>query len=79
MDKRKAIEAYRSGLITARECAQILGLEKPELLGLVPEAELAAHSAHAAGAAHARLAAQELRTGDTGFGAWSDTAPLARQ
>lgn len=73
MDKRKAIEAYRSGLITARECAQILGLEKPELLGLVPEAEPAAHSAHA------RLAAQELRTGDTGFGAWSDTAPVARQ
>lgn len=36
MDKRKAIEAYRSGLITAQQCAQILGLEKPELLGLVP-------------------------------------------
>lgn len=38
MDKRKAIEAYRSGLITAQECAQILGLEHPSLLGLVPEA-----------------------------------------
>lgn len=38
MDKRKAIEAYRSGLVTAQECAQILGLEHPSLLGLVPEA-----------------------------------------
>lgn len=38
MDKRKAIEAYRSGLITAQECAQILGLENPALLGLVPDA-----------------------------------------
>lgn len=38
MDKRKAIEAYRSGLVTAQECAQILGLDHPSLLGLVPEA-----------------------------------------
>ncbi|CAI6080922.1 hypothetical protein [Cohnella sp. JJ-181] len=47
MDKRKAIEAYRSGLITAHECAQILGLEHPSLLGLVP------------GAVQSRLQAQD--------------------
>ncbi|SFB18178.1 hypothetical protein SAMN05216312_104268 [Cohnella sp. OV330] len=38
MDKRKAIEAYRNGLVTAQECAQIMGLEHPSLLSLVPEA-----------------------------------------
>jgi hypothetical protein len=32
MDKRKVIAAYRRGLISVRECAQILGLDNVELL-----------------------------------------------
>lgn len=32
MDKRKAIAAYRLGLITVQECAQVLGLDNAELL-----------------------------------------------
>ncbi|MGG1313461.1 MULTISPECIES: hypothetical protein [Cohnella] len=37
MDKRKVIEAYRRRLISSRECAQILGLDNVELLGLLRE------------------------------------------
>jgi predicted DNA-binding transcriptional regulator AlpA len=33
MDKRKVIAAYRRGLISVQECAQILGLDNVELLG----------------------------------------------
>ena len=37
MDKRKVIAAYRRGLITVQECAQILGLDNVELLGHMRE------------------------------------------
>jgi hypothetical protein len=33
MDKRKVIAAYRRGLISLQECAQILGVENVRLLG----------------------------------------------
>ncbi|MFD0670412.1 hypothetical protein [Cohnella sp. GCM10027633] len=32
MDKRKVIAAYRRGLISVQECAQILGLDNVQLL-----------------------------------------------
>ena len=32
MDKRKVIAAYRRGLISVQDCAQILGLDNVELL-----------------------------------------------
>lgn len=35
MDKRKVIDAYRRGILTLQECAQILGLEKSQLTGLL--------------------------------------------
>ncbi|MBB6635384.1 hypothetical protein [Cohnella thailandensis] len=35
MDKRKVIAAYKRGLISSRECAQILGLDNVDLLGFV--------------------------------------------
>lgn len=37
MDKRKVIAAYRRGLISSRECAQILGLDNVDLLGYLRE------------------------------------------
>jgi hypothetical protein len=37
MDKRKVITAYRRGLISVQECAQILGLDNVELLGYMRE------------------------------------------
>ncbi|XID94271.1 hypothetical protein ACF3MZ_07040 [Paenibacillaceae bacterium WGS1546] len=39
MDKRKVIAAYRRGLITVQECAQILGLDNVELLGHMRDAK----------------------------------------
>jgi hypothetical protein len=39
MDKREVIMAYRRGLISLQECAQILGLDNVRLVGLVREAE----------------------------------------
>lgn len=41
MDKRKVIAAYRRGLISVKECAQILGLDNVELLGYVRESRAA--------------------------------------
>ncbi|WP_164553345.1 hypothetical protein [Brevibacillus marinus] len=35
MEKQKAIEAYRRGLITLQECGQILGADKAQLDDLV--------------------------------------------
>jgi hypothetical protein len=35
MDKRKVIEAYQRGFLSAQECAQILGLEGIQLKGLL--------------------------------------------
>lgn len=37
MDKRKVIGAYRRGLISVHECAQILGLDNIELLSYMRE------------------------------------------
>jgi hypothetical protein len=37
MDKRKVIAAYLRGFITIQECAQILGMEKGQVLGMIRE------------------------------------------
>ncbi|MCZ8520533.1 MULTISPECIES: hypothetical protein [Paenibacillus] len=39
MDKRKVITAYRRGFITMQECAQILGIDSPHILGLMNETD----------------------------------------
>lgn len=38
MDKRVVIMAYRRGLLSLQECAQILGVDNVRLIGLMPEA-----------------------------------------
>ncbi|MBD2861300.1 MULTISPECIES: hypothetical protein [Paenibacillus] len=35
MDKRKVITAYRRGFITIQECAQILGIDSVQVLGIM--------------------------------------------
>lgn len=40
MDKRKVITAYRRGFITMQECAQILGIDLPQLTGMMDDPEL---------------------------------------
>lgn len=45
MDKRKVINAYRSGIVSLQECAQILGLDNRQMSGLVNDPRLAAESA----------------------------------
>lgn len=40
MDKRKVISAYRRGFITMQECAQILGIDSAQILGLVNDPEM---------------------------------------
>jgi phage antirepressor YoqD-like protein len=40
MDKRKVIAAYRRGLITVQECAQILGLDDVQLLAYMRESRM---------------------------------------
>lgn len=35
MDKRQVIHAYRSGIISIQECAQILGLDSRQLPNLM--------------------------------------------
>ncbi|CAM3775900.1 hypothetical protein COLU111180_07740 [Cohnella lubricantis] len=40
MDKRKVIAAYRRGLISSQECAQILGLDNVDLLGFMRETSI---------------------------------------
>ncbi|MDF2723296.1 MAG: hypothetical protein K0Q59_2971 [Paenibacillus sp.] len=37
MDKRKVISAYRRGIITIQECAQILGLDSTQVAGMIDE------------------------------------------
>jgi len=37
MDKRKVIAAYRGGLISIQECAQILGVDNAGWIGLIRE------------------------------------------
>jgi hypothetical protein len=39
MDKRKVITAYRRGFITIQECAQILGIDSMQIMGMVNEPE----------------------------------------
>ena len=39
MDKRKVIAAYRRGLISVQECAQILGVDNTRLVGLMRDAD----------------------------------------
>jgi len=40
MDKRKVITAYRRGFITMQECAQILGIDSLQVMGLVNEPDV---------------------------------------
>jgi len=39
VDKRKVITAYRRGFITIQECAQILGIDSLQIMGLVDDPE----------------------------------------
>lgn len=39
MDKRKVITAYRRGFISMQECAQILGIDSPQLMGMMEDSE----------------------------------------
>lgn len=40
MDKRKVIAAYRRGFITMRECAQILGIDSMQIMGMMNDPRL---------------------------------------
>lgn len=42
MDKRKVIAAYRSGLISLQECAQILGVDNVQWIDLIRETDMPA-------------------------------------
>ncbi|MNP46028.1 hypothetical protein D3C76_1399990 [compost metagenome] len=55
MDKRKVIEAYRRGFLTLQECAQVLGVEKEQISGLLEysKAEPKSSSALKPGSLHA--------------------------
>lgn len=37
MDKQRVLQAYRRGLLTTRECAQILGIDSAQLLRTLSE------------------------------------------
>lgn len=37
MDKRKVITAYRRGVLTVHECAQILGVDSLKVVGMVSD------------------------------------------
>ncbi|WP_169306560.1 hypothetical protein [Cohnella pontilimi] len=39
MDKRKVITAYRRGLISVQECAQILGVDNVKLIAMMRESK----------------------------------------
>jgi hypothetical protein len=41
MDKRKVIMAYRRGFITIQECAQILGIDSMQIMGMVNDPQMA--------------------------------------
>ncbi|WP_150131589.1 MULTISPECIES: hypothetical protein [unclassified Paenibacillus] len=41
MDKRKVIQAYKLGIISIQECAQILGLDSGQLPGLLKAQQFA--------------------------------------
>ncbi len=40
MDKRKVITAYRRGMISIQECAQILGVDSSQIMGLMNDPQL---------------------------------------
>lgn len=40
MDKRKVITAYRRGFITIQECAQILGIDSMQIMGMVNDPQM---------------------------------------
>jgi hypothetical protein len=44
MDKRKVITAYRRGFITLQECAQILGIDSKQIIGIMQEPDRGAGS-----------------------------------
>ncbi len=37
MDKWKVIQAYRRGIINLKECAQILGIDSMQVMGIMKE------------------------------------------
>lgn len=37
MDKRKVLLAYRRGMLTIQECAQIIGVDSLKVVGIVNE------------------------------------------
>lgn len=37
MEKWKVIQAYRRGMITLQECAQILGIDSMQVMGIMQE------------------------------------------
>ncbi len=39
MDKRKVISAYFRGFITLQECAQILGLDAPQVVNMINDSQ----------------------------------------
>ncbi|MBP1994727.1 hypothetical protein [Paenibacillus eucommiae] len=41
MDKRKVISAYRKGIITIQECAQILGIDSVQIMGMMNDPQMA--------------------------------------
>lgn len=41
MDKRAVISAYRRGMITIQECAQILGIDSMQIIGLMNDPQMA--------------------------------------
>jgi predicted DNA-binding ArsR family transcriptional regulator len=40
MDKRKVISAYRNGFITLQECAQILGIDSMQIVGMMQDPDM---------------------------------------
>lgn len=44
MDKRKVITAYQRGIITIQECAQILGMDSPQIVDMMNESALSERS-----------------------------------
>ncbi|WP_438445608.1 hypothetical protein [Gorillibacterium sp. sgz5001074] len=40
MDKRKVITAYRRGFISMQECAQILGIDSVQIMGMMNDPDL---------------------------------------
>lgn len=39
MDKRKVLSAYHKGFITMQECAQILGIDSMQIMGLIHDSQ----------------------------------------